>query len=266
MGTGLEGRVALVSGSGRGIGRAIVERLAADGADVAINYRRDAVAAEETLAAARKLGRRAEAYQADVSDWDACQTMMQGVLRDFGKVDILVNNAGIASRGHAVADTDPAEMARVLQTHVFSAFYLSKLSLPSMRQQERGDVIMISSTATHSLNANGSPYNMAKAALEALAKTLAKEERDNGIRVNVVAPGLVETEMGKRLARAVSGVQDIHELAASSPFGFVCQPEDIANAVAFLCSEAGRYITHQVLYVDGGGFASPLSRRPAAAG
>lgn len=256
----LEGRVALVSGSGRGIGRAIVECLARDGADVAINYRKDADAANETAAAARALGRRADVYQADVSDWGASAAMVEQIERDFGRIDLLVNNAGIASRGQSVADTDPAEMERVVRTHAFSAFYLSKLVLPSMRQQARGDIIMISSGATQGMGANGSPYNMGKAALEALAKTLAKEERRYNIRVNVVAPGLVETEMGRRLARAVGGVQDLREIDATSPFGFVCQPEDIGNAVAFLCSEGGRYITHQVLYVDGGGFDSPLAR------
>ncbi len=257
---GLDGRVAFVSGGGRGIGRGIVACLARDGADVAINYRRDETAARETAAAVRALGRRAEVYQADVSDWAAARAMSDAVLRDFGAVDILVNNAGIASRGLSVAYTDPAEMGRVVHTHVFAAFYLAKLFLPTMRERARGDIVMISSSATRSLAANGAPYNMAKAALEALAKTLAKEERDHGIRVNVVAPGLVETEMGRRLARAVRGVRDIHELDPVSPFGFVCQPEDIGNAVAFLCSDGGRYITNQVLYVDGGGFDTRRTR------
>jgi NAD(P)-dependent dehydrogenase (short-subunit alcohol dehydrogenase family) len=260
MGTGLEGRVALISGGSRGIGRGIAEALARDGAALAINYRRDEDAARETAEHLRGVGRRVEIYGADVSDWNACESMVEAVLRDFGKVDILVNNAGIASRGQAVADTDPVEMERVVRTHAFSAFYLSKLVLPSMRGQERGDIIMISSGATRTYAGNGAPYNMGKAALEALAKTLAKEERPHNIRVNTVAPGLVETEMGRRLARATRGVQDIRELDASSPFGFVCQPEDIGNAVAFLCSEAGRYITNDVLYVDGGGFVSPPSR------
>lgn len=260
MTAGIEGRVALVSGGGRGIGRGIVEALARAGADVAINYRKDEDAARETAEAVRALGRRAETYSADVSDWAACQAMVEAIVSDFGHIDILVNNAGIASRGQSVAETDPAEMERVVRTHAFSSFYLSKLVLPSMRERERGDIIMISSGATRHHNANGAPYNMGKAALEALALTLAKEERDNNIRVNVVAPGLVDTEMGRRLARAVSGVQDIHQLDPTSPFGFVCQAEDIGNAVAFLCSDAGRYITNDVLYVDGGGFQSARSR------
>jgi len=257
----LSGRIALVTGGGRGIGAGISLCLARAGADVAINYRRDEEAARRTAEEIRALGRRVELYQADVSDWTACEAMARAVLSDFGYVDILVNNAGIASRGNSVADTDPAEMERVVRTHAFSSFYMSKLLVPQMRSRPRGDVIFISSTATRSMNANGAPYNMGKAAMEALAQTLAKEERDYNIRVNVVAPGLVETEMGRRLARATRGVQDIHELDPAMPFGFVCQPEDIGNAVAFLCSDAARYITNQILYVDGGGFETARTRQ-----
>ena len=250
----LSGRTAFVTGGGRGIGASIVTTLAEAGADVAINYRRDEDAANVTAEAVRALGRRAETYAADVSDFDACEAMTKQALSDFGGFDILINNGGIASRGQSIADTDPEEMRRVVSTHAFGAFYMSKLLVPAMRERERGDVIMISSGATQGLSGNGAPYNMGKTAMEAVAFSLAKEERRNGIRVNIVAPGLVETEMGKRLARATRGVEDIRELDESSPFGFVCQPEDIANTVAFLCSEGGRYITNQRIYVNGGGF------------
>lgn len=259
----LNGRIALVTGGGRGIGAAISRCLARAGADVAINYRKDEATARETADAVRALGRRCEIYQADVSDWAACEAMTQAALRDFGRVDILVNNAGIASRGQSVVDTDPAEMERVVRNHAFGGFYLSKLLVPQMREAQRGHVIFLSSTATKSMAANGAPYNMGKAAIEALAHTLAKEERDHNIRVNVVAPGLVESEMGRRLARATRGVQNLRDLDAASPFGFVCQPEDIGNAVVFLCSEESRYITNEVLYVDGGGFESPNTRARA---
>jgi NAD(P)-dependent dehydrogenase (short-subunit alcohol dehydrogenase family) len=178
--------------------------------------------------------------------------MVEAAVRDFGAVDILVNNAGIASRGLAVADTDPLEMERVVRTHAFGAFYLSKLVLPSMRTRPRGDIIMISSVATMVNGANGAPYNMGKAALEALAQTLYKEERPNGVRVNIVAPGLVETEMGRRLVRATAGVEDIKSMYSYMPFGRVCQPEDIGAMVAFLCSEAANYVTGQRIYVSGG--------------
>ena len=259
----LEGRVALVSGGSRGIGAAICLALARDGADVAVNYRRDEEAAREVQRQIEALGRRAGVYQAEVSDWEADRAMVEAVAHDLGPVDILVNNAGIASRGHYVADTDPAEMERVVRTHAFGAFYLAKLVLPAMRTRERGDIIMISSGATQSFGAGGAPYNMAKAAMEALAKTLAKEERDNGIRVNVVAPGLVETEMGRRLIRATAGVEDLRSVEATMPFGMVCQPEDIGAMVAFLCSDGARYVTNQVIYVNGGGFESPRRRTGA---
>jgi NAD(P)-dependent dehydrogenase (short-subunit alcohol dehydrogenase family) len=122
-----------------------------------------------------------------------------------------------------------------------------------MRQQPRGDIVMVSSTATLSHGANGAPYNMGKAAMEALAYTLAKEERPNGIRVNVVAPGLVETEMGRRLMKATAGVDDLRKLDAIMPFGRVCQPEDVANAVRFLVSERAAYLTGEKVNVHGGG-------------
>jgi NAD(P)-dependent dehydrogenase (short-subunit alcohol dehydrogenase family) len=251
----LEGRVALVTGGGRGIGRAIAIGLAEDGAAVAVNYRRDEASAFETVAAIEAAGGRAKAYMASIDDWDQDVAMVEAVLKDFGGIGILVNNAGIASRGNSVADTDPAEMERVVRTHAFGAFYLSKLVLPSMREQDRGDIVMISSAATAHWGGNGSPYNMGKAALEALAQTLWKEERRNNIHVNIVAPGLVETEMGKRLAKATRGVQDIHELDKVSAFGHVCTPEEVASVVRFVVSEAASYVTGQRIYVDGGGAA-----------
>ena len=249
----LTGRVALVSGGGRGIGRAIALGLAEDGADIAVNYRRDEDAARDTVAAIESLGRKARMYRASIDSWDEDVAMVQAIVEDFGHVDILVNNAGIASRGQSVADTDPAEMERVVRTHAFAPHYLSKLVLPSMRTQPRGDIIMISSAASYLLSGNGAPYNMGKAAAEALAMTLAKEERRHNIHVNIVAPGLVETEMGRRLARATQGVSDLRELDARMPFGRVCQPEDIADVVRYLVSEKAGYVTMQRIYVDGGG-------------
>src|SRR5690349_305605 len=131
----LEGRVALVTGGGRGIGKAIALGLAEDGADVAVNYRRDEAAALETVAEIEKLGRRAAAYAASVDDYEACEEMVDAAVEAFGHVDILVNNAGVASRGQSVADTDPAEVHRLLNTHAFGAWACSKLVLPSMRTQ-----------------------------------------------------------------------------------------------------------------------------------
>jgi NAD(P)-dependent dehydrogenase (short-subunit alcohol dehydrogenase family) len=249
----LSGRVALVTGGGRGIGRAIALSLAEAGADVAVNYRRDGDAANEVVKEIEGMGRKAKAYQASVENWDEDQKMVADVLADFGKINILVNNAGIASRGQAVADTDPAEMERVVRVHAFGPHYLSKLVVPHMRSEGRGDIVMISSVATLGMGARGAPYNMGKAAMEALALTLAKEEREHGIRTNIVAPSLTVTEMGKRLTKATTGIEDIHQLDARSPFGRVSTPEDVAAAVTWLVSSANPYANGQKININGGG-------------
>lgn len=248
----LEGRVALVTGASRGIGRAIALGLAEDGADVAVNYRRDEESASQTVKAIEtSTARKARAYQASVNDYEQDRAMVESVLDDFGHIDILVNNAGIASRGLPVADTDPQELGRLMQVHAFAAHYLTQLVLPSMRACPRGDIIMISSGATLSMSANGAPYNMAKAAMEALAFTLAQEERQYDIRVNIVAAGLVATEMGQRLAQATLGVSTTDELDPNAPFGRTCQPEDVASVVRYLVSDPAGYVTGQKINVDG---------------
>ena len=247
-------RVALVTGGGRGIGRAISLALAAEGADVAVNYRKDVAAALDTVRDIEALGRRAVAYQASIDLLEDDERMVAAVLADFGHVDILVNNAGIASRGNSVATTDPGEVERLLASHAVGPHHLCRLVLPSMREQPRGDIVFISSIATDSFGAGGAPYSMGKAAMEALAWTLGKEEQRHGIHVNVVAPGLVETEMGRRLVKA-GGVEDIGTLHAAMPFGRVCQPEDVADVVRFFVSDAGSYLSGQRVVVDGGGAA-----------
>lgn len=249
----LQGRIALVTGGGRGIGRAIALALAEDGADVAVNYRRDEASAKETVAQIEGLGRRAIAVQASIDDAQANAAMVDRVADTLGAVDILINNAGIASRGQTVEKTDPAELQRVIATHALGPHALCQLVLPEMKKKERGDIVMISSAATIGYAGGGAPYNMGKAAMEALAFTLAKEVRHKGIHVNVVAPGLVETEMGRRLMKAAAGVEDLRQLDDHSPFGRVCQPEDIANVVRFFVSDRAAYVTGERIYVHGGG-------------
>jgi 3-oxoacyl-[acyl-carrier protein] reductase len=248
----LSGRVAMVTGGGRGIGRGISLAMAEAGADIAVVYRKDEESADKTVKKIQALSRKAAAFQAEATDVDSVKEAINLALGYFGKIDILVNNAGIASRGNSVYDTEAKEMERVLKTHVFGAFYFTQAVLPTLRQQPRGDVIFISSIAAELMMPNGAPYNMAKTALEALALTLAKEEVGHGIHVNVIRPGLVETDMGSRLAKATRGVQDIKDLYSTSPFGRVGQPFDIGNAAVFLASDKAAYVTGAIIKVSGG--------------
>jgi NAD(P)-dependent dehydrogenase (short-subunit alcohol dehydrogenase family) len=254
----LNGRLALVTGASRGIGRAIALALAEDGADIAVNYRRDAVEAEKTVAAIQALGCRAAAFKASVDDFDEDAAMVARVNAELGPISILINNAGIASRGNTVAETDPVEMAQVLGVHAFAPFYLSKLVLPQMRGTGRGDIIIISSVATLAYSARGAPYSMGKAAAEALAFTLAKEEARHNIYVNVVAPPLTDTDMGRRLAKA-RGVPAFHDLDRTAPFGRMCAPADIANVVRFLVSGRNTYVSGEKISVHGGGDRSGMT-------
>ena len=247
----LEGRVAIVTGGNRGIGKGIALGLAADGANIAVNYRRDEDEANATVAELTELGVRAIAYRAPVDDCEAVLAMVAQVAEDFGQIDILVNNAGIASRGNSVADTDPAEFERVVRTHCFGTFYATHAAIPHLRARPQGDIVMISSAATRNYMPNGAPYNVGKASIEAIAYGVAKEELRNNIRVNIVAPGIVETDMGRRLVRANQNVEDMRDIDATSPFGHVCQPEDVANVVRYLVSEQNTYVTGQRIYVDG---------------
>jgi 3-oxoacyl-[acyl-carrier protein] reductase len=253
----LDGRVALVTGASRGIGRGIALALAAAGAAVAVNYRRDADAAEEVVAEVRSGGGRALAIQASVSDQADVDRLADVALAEFGVVDLLVANAGIASRGLSIADTDPSEVVRVMATHTFSTHRLIQRLLPGMRSRERSDVVLISSSELNRMKANGAPYNMAKAALEALGLTLANEEVANGVHVNIVAPGLVVTDMGAKLVKAKLGLEHMEELDATQPMGRLVHPGDIASVVRFLCSPAAAFVTGQRIVVDGGVDASP---------
>ena len=253
----LSGRVALITGASRGIGRGIAEELARCGAAVLINFRRDASAAAEVVERIEARGGRAAAIQASVSERAEVDRLAAKASAIFGVVDILVANAGIASRGLPVAETEPEELERVMSTHAFSVHRLTHLLLPEMRKRPRADIVVISSSELNHMRANGAPYNMAKAALEALALTLSKEEIGNGIHVNIVAPGLVSTDMGARLVKAKLGIEDMTALDERQPLGRVCRPEDVATVVRFLCTQDASYVTGQRLVVDGGADASP---------
>jgi len=253
----LQGRTALVTGGSKGIGRAIALALARDGADVGISFANDESVAEACIETIRAEGRRGIAIRAPAEDPDALEHLVDGVQKELGSIDILVNNTGYDWDGTPVADTRPEDLLRVMRVNALAAHQLCSLVLPQMRECSRGDIVMISSTVTEVLGAGYAPYAMSKAALEALAFVLAKEERDHEIHVNVVAPGLVEAGMGldyiERTLLERTGVGGISDVAAAAPYGRVCQPDEVASVVHFLVSEGSSYVNGQRIYVQGGG-------------
>ena len=242
----LDGKAALVTGGGRGIGRGIVLAFAREGADLAINYRRDRDAAERTADDARALGRRAVTVQADVAEREAVEAMVDAAVNALGRLDIAVANSGVAARVAAVAKTDPAEWRRVLATDLDGAFWTARAAIPHITAQ-RGTFLFISSIGADATAAGGAPYHVAKAGVNALTKVLAKEVAALGVRVNCIAPGLVRSEMGERLLRFHGDA-----VLATIPLGRAGEPDDIGRAAVFLASEDAGWITGKILRVDGG--------------
>jgi len=248
----LKGRTALVTGASRGIGRAIAERLAAEGADLAINYASNAKAADEVAGVAASHGVKARIYQANIGVESDCVRLASEVMADFKQVDILIHNAGLGSAAIArpsVSDASNEQWESLLAVNLWGPIWLNRALVPHLRAASRSDVIMISSTAVQRLEPGSGVYAVGKAGLEAMAHTLAREERQHGMRVNIVAPGLVDTDMGRRVVAVTGG--DIDAFGEHSPYGFVCTPADIAGTVAHLCSADGRYINNQRITIAG---------------
>jgi len=243
---GLGGRVAVVTGGGRGIGRGISLEFAREGADVAINYRRDREAAEKTAAEVRTLGRRAVVLQGDVSDREAVESMVAEAVGFLGGLDVVVANSGVAARVAPVADVDPAEWRRVLATDLDGAFWTARAAVPHVVAR-RGVLLFISSIGADLAGAGGAPYHVAKAGVNALMKVLAKEVAPAGVRVNSIAPGVVRSEMGERLLRYHGDA-----VLQTIPLGRAGEPSEIGRAAVFLASDDGAWITGKVLRVDGG--------------
>jgi 3-oxoacyl-[acyl-carrier protein] reductase len=242
----LDGKVAFVTGGGRGIGRGIVLELAREGADVAINFRKGREQAEETAKQVEALGRRAVLAQADVSDLAQLQQAVGDAVAALGGLDVVVANSGVASRAQLVADMDPNEWRRVLATDLDGAFFTARATLSHLVVR-RGTLIFISSIGADSAAPGGAPYYVAKAGVNVLTKVIAREVAGQGVRVNCVAPGLVHSDMGDRLIKAYGDA-----LVAGIPLGRAGEPEDIGKAVAFLASSDASWITGKILRVDGG--------------
>ncbi|MEG1813300.1 MAG: 3-oxoacyl-[acyl-carrier-protein] reductase [Clostridia bacterium] len=242
----MRGKIALVTGGSRGIGRAIAMKLASSGADVAILYAGNAVAAQEVLRRIAESGVRAMAIACDVSDQAQVTSAYQQVKETLGAVDILVNNAGI-TRDRLAMRMRAEDFSRVISVNLAGAFHLIHAVLPDFVRRRSGRIINISSVSGLKGNAGQANYSAAKAGLIGLTKAIAREVASRGITCNAVAPGFVKTDM-----TAAMNEQALEAALAEVPMGRIGEAEDIAEAVAFLASDAAAYITGAVLPVDGG--------------
>ena len=242
----LEDKIALVTGGGRGIGRAICLELAARGATVIVNYNRSTAAADEVVAEIESAGGNAKSIQTDVSDAEQVADMFKAIVSEFGAIDILVNNAGM-TRDNVIMMMKPDDFDAVIETNLRSCWLCCKTAARTMMRKRSGSIINITSVVGIAGNGGQTNYAASKAGIIGLTKSLAKEVATRGIRVNAVAPGFVETDMTAGLS------DDIREKAIEAiPLSRMGAPQDIAKAVAFLASEDAAYITGQTLVVDGG--------------
>ena len=242
----LESKVALVTGAGRGIGRAIAIALAKEGAEVVVNYNGSEERAKEVKQTIEENGGKASIYKCNVSDFEACEAMIKDIVKEHGRLDILVNNAGITKDG-LIMKMKEEDFDSVLNVNLKGTFNTIRHSARQMLRQKSGKIINISSVSGILGNAGQANYAASKAGVIGLTKTMARELGSRGITVNAIAPGFVDTEMTGVLS------EEIRENACRQIIlGRFGKPEDIANVAVFLASDKADYITGQVLSVDGG--------------
>ncbi len=245
MGT-LQGKVAVVTGGSRGIGRAIALALGRAGAQVAVTCTQQRAAAEAVVEELRQIGCEGRVYQFDVADAEVTVQAFDEMVKDFGRLDILVCNAGVR-RDQLLVRMKPEDWDTVLQTNLTGTFHCARAATRTMLRQRYGRIIAISSVAGLMGNAGQVNYAASKAGMFGFVKSLAKEVAPRGITVNAVAPGLIETDMTASLTEAQH-----QALLQQIPSGELGKPEDVAACVVFLASDGARYVTGEVMNVSGG--------------
>jgi len=246
----LDGKVALVTGGSKGIGRGIAECFAAAGADVTITANSDMAGAEEAAAGIRALGRRCEVVKTDVGVEAEVDALFAAHTAAFGRIDILVANAGISPKGTLVHETTAAQFEEVLRTNLYGAFFCAREAAKLMLAQgDPGRILMITSVHEEACTAGGGPYHVSKAGMRNLMRTMAVELAEHGITVNGIAPGMIMTPMNRE---ALEDPRAAEEAAALIPVRRVGYPADIAHMACFLASDAASYCTGATYYVDGG--------------
>ena len=242
----LDGKIAVVTGASRGIGRAIALELASRGAFVVVNYNGSKDRAEKVKKEIEEAGGKAEVYQCNVSDFEKCQAFIQDVIKTYGRLDILVNNAGITRDGLLMKMSE-ADFDSVIETNLKGTFNTIRFASRQMLKQRSGRIINMSSVVGIAGNVGQVNYASSKAGVIGLTKAVARELASRGITVNAIAPGFIETEMTEVLSETVKEAS-----VAQIPLGRFGKPEDIAKTAAFLASDDAGYITGQVIQVDGG--------------
>lgn len=242
----LQGKIALVTGASRGIGRAIALELAKEGATIIINYSKDEEGALKTLSLINEIGAFGKIIRGDISSYDTCKEIISDIINNFGKIDILINNAGRSHIG-LFMDLSKEDIDNLMGTNILGAMYLSKHALSHMISKGSGNIINISSMWGEVGASCEVVYSTSKGGMNLFTKSLAKEVAPMGIRVNAIAPGVIETDMNAFLDES-----DRAELESEIPSGRFGDAEEIGKAVVFLCDDNCKYLTGQIIRIDGG--------------